>query len=744
MKDNTSLVTTLIAAVIAIGLTILIPAGYFAISYQYLVGTLDSEAEVTSQIMTDLVAANPQMWQFEEVRMMEILERRPHEGVHEIRRTLNRQGKVVAESLSSLQHPVLSRSHGIYDSGRAVGRIDICRSLFPLMIRTILVGMVSLLTGALVFFVLRIIPLRAIRKAHCFLRESEEKYRSLYDSMKEGVALYRITYDGEGEPVSFIVMDVNPAYERLLGMKRSAARGKTGAEILDGTLLAHLPELIACADTGISQTFELELPVTGRAFNVSIFSPQRGLFASLLEDITERKKSEAQIQKLAYRDSLTGLPNRTLFFDRFQQALARAERDSTKVAVFFLDLDGFKVFNDTLGHPFGDQLLLQVSQRLQRSLRSSDTLARLGGDEFVFLASYAGEELNVAHHARNLQALLSPSFLIGAREIYTSGSIGIAIFPDDGHDVETLLRCADMAMYAAKSEGRGCYNFFSQKMNHIANMRMELETDLRFGLEREEFFLEYQPIINAQDGSLIAVEALLRWQHPRLGKVLPGSFIEIAEISGVILPLGEWVLRTACSKLKQWQEAGLVPFRLEVNVSCRQFQQRDFVDVVQTIIAETGVDASFLELELTETSLMEHGENTARILALLKELNLGIVIDDFGTGYSSLGYLKSFPIERIKIDRSFVTDVCKDPSDRAIVEAIIAMAGKLGIGVVAEGVETIEQSDFILSLGCKEIQGFLYYRPLSEEQFTSLLHLEQSKAKESPVHNLTQVNALTA
>jgi len=712
-----SRVTTLIAGVIAVSLAVLIPAGYFAISYQYLIGSLDAQAEINARTVTVRVAANPEMWRFEEHRLMELMEQRPWEGVQEKRRILGQRDEVIVESLNPLRPPTVSRRQDIYDAGVPIAKVEVSRSLFPLLVKTGVVAVVAVLTGALVFVVLRILPLRAVRQAYQSLSESEVKYRSLYESMKEGMALFRINRDEHENLASFTVADINPACEVILGMGRDAALGRDGADILDGALVRHLPDIVKAISVGVSLTFEIQFTSVNRFFNVSVFSPEKELFATLFDDITERKWSEGQIQKLAYSDNLTGLPNRTLFFDRLNQALVQAGRNSAQIAVLFLDLDGFKVVNDTLGHASGDDLLLQVSQRLQRCVRSSDTLARLGGDEFVVLASYAGKELNIAHLAQNLLDKVSPAYFIAGRDIYTSVSIGVAIFPEDGRDAETLLRCADMAMYSAKEGGRNCYHFFSQGMNRKAHERMELETNLRLALERDEFFLEYQPIVAAGDGSIVAAEALIRWQHPDWGRTMPGDFIAIGEDSGLIVPLGEWVLRTACRKLKEWQQQGLAPLRLAVNVSGRQFAQRDFVDTVQKILSETGVDARFLELELTETSLMESADATVKTLLRLRELGLSIVIDDFGTGYSSLGYLKNFPIERLKIDRSFIADVCSNPSDRAIVEAIIAMAGKLGLRVVAEGVETAEQADCVHNCGCHEIQGYFFYRPLSEEQF---------------------------
>ncbi len=721
-------VTTTIAGIIALLLSVLIPAGYFSVSYQYMVGSLDSQAEINAQAITSLVTANPTMWYFEQIRLAELLERRSSTEISEGRRILDRQGSIIAEHVDPLAPPIVVRSHDIYDAGVSVATMEISRSLRPLLLETAGIAFGALLCGGLVFVVLRTLPLRAVRRAHRSLTESENKFHSIYDSMKEGLALYRIVTGPDGRAISFSVIEVNPACESILGQKRQDVIGSDGAELFNGAILENLPEAVRIMGSGEQYTFELEQPETKRCFNVSLFSPQEGLFATLLEDVTERKKYEEQIQRLAYFDSLTGLPNRSLLLDRLEQALARAARESGKVAVLFLDLDNFKDINDTQGHASGDLLLMAVAKRLRSCIRTSDTLARLGGDEFVVLLPSIGEELNVAHVAQNLLDCIEPPFEIHGRDVYSSASIGIALYPEDGRDVETLLRSADMAMYAAKDCGRNAFNFFSQEMNLKAHDRMELETELRHALERKDFLLEFQPIMGAGGDEIVAVEALVRWQHQRLGRIMPDAFIPLAEASGLIVPLGEWVLRSACQKMKAWRDAGLVPLRVAVNVSARQFGQSSFVDTVSSILDETGVDPRYLELELTETTLMVSADATVNTLFRLKALDLSIVVDDFGAGYSSLGYLKNFPIDRLKIDRSFVRDLCNNSNDRAIVEAIIAVASRMRLEVIAEGVETGEQLAFLQGQGCLEFQGYHFHRPMPEEQLLALLREAPEKA----------------
>ena len=714
-------VTTIIAGTITVAVSVLVPAGYFLVSYQYMMGSLDTQAEISARTVTSLVTANPDMWRYEEIRLMELLERRGRRNIPEVRRLMDLQGKTVAESADHLKPPVVSRRHDIHDAGNSVAQIEISRSLQPLLLETALVAAAAMMVGGLGFWVLRSVPLRAVKQAHQSLAESEAKYRSLYESMKEGEALHRIICDMEGNPVTFEVVDINPACESILGVGKEAIVGTSGVDFFGGGVMDYFADIVRGADTGEALSFELPLPEKDLIFAVSVFYPDKGFFATLFEDITERKKSDAQIQRLAYYDTLTCLPNRTLLLDRLDRVLAGASRVNGKVALLFIDLDGFKVINDNLGHAQGDLLLTRVAQRLKDGVRHSDTLARLGGDEFMVLVSYNGEERNAAHLAQQLLDRISPPCEIGGRDVYTTASIGISIFPDDGRDAETLLKCADMAMYAAKEAGRNGYHFHSREMNRKAHERMELEMSLRRALEREEFFLEFQPIVNACGDCLVGAEALVRWQHPVQGRIMPGTFIPVAENSGLVIPLGEWVLRKVCEKVGEWRRADLPPIKLSVNVSGRQFEQRNFTDVVQGILRETGVDAGSLQLELTETSLMKDAAAAVGALRKLKEQDLRIVVDDFGTGYSSLSYLKNFPIDHIKIDRSFVMDICDNPDDRSIVEAIVAMANKLNLNVVAEGVETIEQRDYLLNLGCREMQGFLFHRPMPEEKFVELL-----------------------
>jgi diguanylate cyclase (GGDEF)-like protein/PAS domain S-box-containing protein len=439
------------------------------------------------------------------------------------------------------------------------------------------------------------------------------------------------------------------------------------------------------------------------------------------EDITQRKEAEEKIHNLAYYDLLTGLPNRGTFLERLHQALALSQRQGHQVGLLFLDLDSFKDVNDTQGHDFGDRLLKAVSDRIVGVKRESDTLARFGGDEFVIvLNSIEGRESAAAATERILSVFATP-FELDGQLLYTTASTGIALYPDDAADADDLFRCADTAMYHAKNEARGSYRFFSIEMNQLILRRVALENGLRQGLEKNEFFLHYQPQWDLHTGQMVGVEALVRWHNHEFGILQPAEFIPLVEKTGLILPLGEWILHTACVQARIWNQNGQRRLRVAINISGRQFRQADFLEMTERIIRETGVDPAVLEFEFTESVIMEKADRTIQVLRALKNMGIHLSIDDFGTGYSSLSYLKHFPIDRIKIDRSFISDIKKSPDDAAIVEAIISLCHSLNLKVMAEGVETAEQMHFLTARNCSEMQGFLLARPMAASDITGSL-----------------------
>ncbi len=437
-------------------------------------------------------------------------------------------------------------------------------------------------------------------------------------------------------------------------------------------------------------------------------------------DITERKYAEDRLSYLAHNDDLTGLPNRALFNDRLEQAMIEAVRHERLVAVALVDLDHFKNVNDTLGHEVGDQMLKQVAERLLLAVRSGDTVARLSGDEFALVLADMAHVDDAARVAQKIFDAFAQPFRIAGRDLFMGASIGITIFPFDTHDVGELLSNADIAMYRAKDLGRNTYQFYTVEMTTQAAKVLAMGNELRQALERGEFFLHYQPIVDG-DGNILGAEVLLRWQHGRHGLIPPAQFIPLAEETGLILPIGEWVLRQACAQAHAWRKPDGALFHMAVNVSPRQFKHRGLMQTVETILKETGLDPRALDIEITEGVLMQQATLTQELFHQLSGLGVSFSMDDFGTGYSSLSYLKHFPIDYLKIDQSFTQNITTDMSDAAIVKAIISMAHGLGIKTIAEGVETKEQQTFLLEHGCDMMQGYYFSRPILPEAFTALL-----------------------
>jgi diguanylate cyclase (GGDEF)-like protein/PAS domain S-box-containing protein len=562
--------------------------------------------------------------------------------------------------------------------------------------------------------------IEARRSAESALRLSELRYRRLFETANDGILLL----DCETEEVT----DANPAFVSMLGEDHAGLLGRK---------LSDLPPFrnVAACRTTVAELQQLETikyddwvlqAGDGSSIDVEVIGNlYRADNAKIVQcnfrNISDRKEAEARVRYMALHDALTGLPNRTMLADRLSVAIAQARRNQKKVAVLMLDLDHFKHINDSLGHHVGDQLLEAVAGRLRGCLRESDTAARLGGDEFVIALADVGDPDDAKVVAAKVLAALTEVFPIDHHRLHVGVSIGISLFPGDGEDSAALLRAADMAMYDAKESGRGAYRFFTPELNEAAQRQHTLATDIHGACERGEFVLHYQPQISVQTGQITGMEGLLRWNHPREGLIAPALFIPLLEELGLIVDVGKWVLETACRQNADWQAEGLPPIRLAVNLSAQQFYRGDIVRIVKDALDGAKLEPRWLELELTESLTLDDSEATLHTMRELKALGVALSLDDFGTGWSSLSYLRRFPLDRIKVDRSFMRDVTSHSNTAAVVHSIFNLARSLGVDCVAEGVETTEQLGYLQKELCDEFQGYLFSEPLNAQDMSRLL-----------------------
>ena len=545
-------------------------------------------------------------------------------------------------------------------------------------------------------------------------RRNEERYRLLVERNLAGV--YRTTIDGK-------ILDCNDAFARMFGYTTRDEMLAQPAQSLyyeeeDRTRLVNtMREQKSVSNLEMRMRRADEAPIWVIE-NATLMDD--GVLEGTIIDITDRKVAQQQVEYQAYHDALTGLPNRGLFRDRISMALAHARRTKRGAAVLFLDIDQFKLVNDTLGHTIGDRLLQVIAARLIGCVRGEDTVARMGGDEFTMLIAEVGDRRASSVVAQKVLEAVREPIVVDEHELFVTTSVGVAVFPEDGDDAETLLKNADRAMYRAKDAGRNNYQYATPSAFDAAEGRLALERSLRHALERKEFIVHYQPIVEIASGRVVGAEALVRWNRGDV-MVQPDDFISIAEECNLVVPIGEWVMRTACAQMKKWHGVGHGDLRIAVNLSARQLQQRELVATVEKVLAETGLPASALDLEITETAAMQNAELTLSVLQRLKEMGVRISIDDFGTGYSSLSYLKRFPIDTVKIDQDFVRDLVHDAGDAAIISAVISIARALELNVVAEGVETAEQLAFLRSEQCELVQGFLHSAPVTADAFETIL-----------------------
>ena len=556
--------------------------------------------------------------------------------------------------------------------------------------------------------------------------EAERFARAIIDNAGEGI----VVYDRELRSVLW-----NDFMKELTGLEAVEVLGRPAGEVFPQEQGNEELLLRALAgETVSSPDLHYEVPATGRQGWLSaVYRPYvdeetgetAGVIA-VLRDITERKEAEQQIEYQAYHDALTGLANRRLFQEHLSLALALAQRRQKEVAVLFLDLDHFKVINDSLGHTIGDALLQETAARLKNAVREGDTVARVGGDEFTIVLQELPNAQEAAIVARKVLRTIAAPMEVSGHRLYVTTSIGITVFPADGEDAETLLKNADAAMYRAKAEGRNTYQMSTRELSRSTHERMTVESGLHLALEAGEFELMYQPQIDVETMDVVGMEALLRWRHPQRGVILPDEFIRVAEERGLILPIGDWVLRQACLDARRFQERGMPRFRVAVNLSARQFRDPSLTSTVESALRDSGIPPETLELEITESMAMENVHQTMATLEQFRRRGVTIAIDDFGTGHSSLSYLKRFPIDALKIDRSFVTDVPDKFEDAAIVSSVIQLASGLGLRVVAEGVETSEQLEFLKNAGCREAQGFYFSYPAAIDELLSLVAIPEA------------------
>ncbi|HQS98672.1 MAG: GGDEF domain-containing protein [Hydrogenophilales bacterium 16-64-46] len=555
------------------------------------------------------------------------------------------------------------------------------------------------------------------------MREAVRRYESLFENATEGI--FQTTPDGH-------YLSANPALAHIYGHT-------TPDELITHlhdiehqlyvqperrTEFVRLMQAQGTVRNFESRVYRRDGSIIWISENARAVKDSQGavqFYEGTVVDITERREHEAALEYQAHHDSLTGLPNRTLLRDRIDQAIAHAWRHGYQVAVVFVDLDHFKLINDSLGHHVGDRLLLEVAARLKACVRGNDTVARQGGDEFVLVLTEQHDEDEMLNVVSRLLDAVSQPWSNNGQEYGLSCSIGISCYPRDGEDPDALLRSADAAMYQAKASGRNTYHCYTPELNQAISERLELETSLRHALDREEFRVYYQPRIDVASGRVVGAEALIRWDCPGKGIVPPDSFISIAEETGLIIPIGQWILHEACRQNSAWRRAGLPPIAVSVNLSPIQFRHTGLVDAVAEALAEAGLDPKSLELEVTESFVMHDAERINVAMQSLKSLGVDIAVDDFGTGYSSLSYLKRFPVDRLKIDKSFVRDIDSDPDDAAIVRAIITLGHALNLRVVAEGVETAAHLDYLKLHGCDEVQGYYFSRPVPAMEMEALL-----------------------
>lgn len=726
------------------------PAGYLFVGYMNQARIVAVSAQHNAEKFSRYIASNPEVWKREPSRLLEMFDLAPygHDPMHQ--RVVDAGGVTVINDGKSASWPTLTRVETIRVAGEEVAWLEMQLSLRPLLGEVGLVALFAFALGFAVYFAVRVLPMKALDRAFGELEASNNAFASLNGELarqnallqqrEEELKLKNMRFDAALNHMSqgLCMFDgekrlvvANQRYARMYGLDDDLVRpGTAFADIIkhriDNGVYAgahpedYIRERLAAVVEGKASTKIQEL-TDGRVVAIAHRPIADGGWVATHEDITERRQIQDRIAHMAHHDALTDLANRVLLKERMEHALSSVRRGEN-LAVLCLDLDRFKCINDSLGHPVGDELLKGVADRLRGCVRECDTIARLGGDEFAILQSSKDQPRDATVLAHRICQVIAAPFELNDHQVVVDASIGIAVAPGDGDDADQLLKNADLALYRAKGEGRSTYRFFEPEMDARMKERRTLETDLRRALTQGEFELYYQPLVNLEHNQVSGFEALLRWHHPTRGMVSPADFIPIAEEIGLIIPLGEWVLRQACAEAAQWPD----DIKVAVNLSPNQFKSKNLVQIVVSALASSGLSARRLELEITESVLLHDNDATLTRLHQLRDLGVRISMDDFGTGYSSLSYLRSFPFDKIKIDRSFVNDLAHGDDAVAIVRAVASLASKLGMATTAEGVETEEQLARIRQEGCTEMQGYLFSPPRPAGE-VSKLYLERLK-----------------
>jgi diguanylate cyclase (GGDEF)-like protein/PAS domain S-box-containing protein len=730
---------------ISVFTALVIPTGYFLTNYYNKAAVAQYKADLGAIPLAKFIYSHDALWQYQELRLAELLEAidRSGEAIHT--RIVDARGTTVFdEGSSELVAPTLMRSAPIVVSGATMGRLEVSSSLRQLLVETALVSILSGLLGYGVYFALRTLPLRAldgtlnnladanrtIEKRNRLLHEQNVRLTAHEHELRKQNRLIDVALNNMTQGLCMFDKDArlvvtNERYLTMYGLSADIVKpGCTLHELTEhrksrnvffGDADEYVQRVRRALASGESINEAIEID-DGRVMAVVTSPMADGGWVATHEDITERRQAEDKIHFMARHDALTKLPNRLEFQEELEKALGGANRGES-IGVLCLDLDRFKQANDTLGHPVGDRLLQAVAVRLQSCLREGDVVSRFGGDEFSILQRNAEQPNGATALAARLIDMLDKPFDFDGSRVNIGVSIGISIAPADGADVERLLRNADLALYRAKAEGKGTFRFFEQDMDARMQARSKLEHDLRIGIGNKEFELYYQPVIRLDTQRISGFEALVRWNHPERGLVMPNDFIPLAEEVGLIVPLGEWVLRDACHQAAKWPG----DIHVAINLSPAQFKGRNIEQLVFSALSYSGLAPQRLELEITETVLLADEEATLVTLHKLRAFGVRIALDDFGTGYSSLGYLRSFPFDKIKIDRSFVADLLTHKDSLAIVRAVTGLGASLGMSITAEGVETVPQLDWLRKEGCTEVQGYLFSPPRPASELSEMM-----------------------